>query len=66
MNTDRHRFKHGEITQKVIGVFFDVFNEFGYGFLESVYEKSLELSLNDIGIDVAERSKSRFGFVELK
>ena len=52
MNTETHRFKHGEITQKVIGVFFDVFNELGHGFLESVYEKSLELALNAIGIDV--------------
>jgi len=52
MNTDIHRFKHGEITQKVIGVFFDVFNELGHGFLESVYEKSLELALNAIGINV--------------
>ena len=52
MNTDIHRFKHGEITQKVIGVFFDVFNELGHGFLESVYEKSLELALSAIGIDV--------------
>ena len=52
MNTDLHRFKHGEITQKVIGVFFDVFNELGHGFLESVYEKSLELALSAIGIDV--------------
>ena len=52
MNSETHRFKHGEITQKVIGVFFDVFNELGHGFLESVYEKSLELALNAIGIDV--------------
>jgi len=52
MNTETHRFKHGEITQKVIGVFFDVFNELGHGFLESVYEKSLELALNAIDIDV--------------
>jgi GxxExxY protein len=52
MNTETNRFKHGEITQKVIGVFFDVFNELGHGFLESVYEKSLELALNAIGIDV--------------
>ncbi len=47
MNTETHRFKHGEITQKVIGVFFDVFNELGHGFLESVYEKSLELQATD-------------------
>ena len=37
MNTDRHGFKHGEITEKIIGVFFEVYNELGHGFLESVY-----------------------------
>ena len=47
---DHSGFKHGEITQKVIGVFFDVYNELGYGFLESVYEKSLEFALMSNGI----------------
>ena len=52
MNTDIHRFKHGEITQKIIGVFFEVYNELGHGFLESVYEKSLEVALNAMGVRV--------------
>ncbi len=39
----------GEITQKIIGVFFEVYNELGHGFLESVYGKSLELALNSTG-----------------
>ena len=42
--------KHGEITQRVIGVFFDVYNELGYGFLESVYEKSLGFALISSGL----------------
>jgi len=50
INTDAHGFKHGKITEKIIGVFFDVYNELGYGFLESVYEKSLELALNSINV----------------
>jgi len=50
MNTDKHGFKHGEITQKIIGGFFEVYNELGHGFLESVYEKSLEVALNSMGI----------------
>jgi hypothetical protein len=29
--------KHDGLTERVIGVFFDVYNELGYGFLESVY-----------------------------
>jgi hypothetical protein len=27
MNTSNHGFKHGEITQKIIGVFYEVCNE---------------------------------------
>ncbi len=50
MNTDRHGFKHGEITEKIIGVFYQVYNELGHGFLESVYEKSLQIALNSIGL----------------
>ena len=49
MNTDAHRFKHGEITQKIIRVFYEVYNELGHGFLESVYEKSLQIALISAG-----------------
>ncbi len=33
---DRHGLKRQELTEKIIGVFFEVYNELGYGFLESV------------------------------
>jgi GxxExxY protein len=52
MNTDNHGFKHGDITQKIIRVFYEVYNELGHGFLESVYEKSLEVALNSMSIKV--------------
>jgi GxxExxY protein len=50
MNTDEHRFKHGEVTQKIIRVFYEVYNELGHGFLESVYEKSLQIALGCAGV----------------
>lgn len=55
MNTNEHGFKHGSITQKVIGVFYEVYNDLGYGFLESVYQKSLGLALEAVGLKVCHR-----------
>src|SRR5437870_2338004 len=52
MDTDKHGFKHSEITDKIIKVFFEVYNELGHGFLESVYERSLEIALTFQGLRV--------------
>jgi GxxExxY protein len=49
MNAD---LKHGEITDQIIRVFYDVYNELGYGFLESVYHKSLVIALGSGGLRV--------------
>ena len=43
------------LTQKIIGVFFEVYNELGPGFLESVYHKSLALALDAVGLSVRSR-----------
>jgi len=45
MREDQQRLKHKVLTELIIGVFFDVYNELGHGFLESVYEKAFELAL---------------------
>lgn len=42
--------KHEEITRSVIGCAFEVINELGAGFLESVYEKALLLALRQKGL----------------
>jgi GxxExxY protein len=47
MNTD---YKHKELTEKIIQGFYEVYNELGFGFLESVYEKSLILVLRAYGL----------------
>jgi GxxExxY protein len=40
------------LTEKIIGLFYDVYNELGYGFLESVYEQALLIALRQAGLDV--------------
>ena len=47
--------KHLELTEKIIGVFFDVYNELGHTFLESVYEQALAIALTDAGIEVQQQ-----------
>ena len=44
--------KHHPTTQKIIGVFFDVYNELGCGFLEAVYVEALALALRQEGLTV--------------
>jgi GxxExxY protein len=41
--------KHADVTEKIIGIFYDVYNELGYGFLECVYEESLAIALHEVG-----------------
>ena len=38
-------YLYSELTQKIIGVFYEVYNELGEGFLESVYHKSFAIAL---------------------
>ena len=52
MNADTRGLKHRELTETIIGVFYDVYNELGHGFLESVYEKAFEIALTSKGLDV--------------
>lgn len=44
--------KHRELTEKIIGVFYEVYNELGHGFLESVYEKAFDIALTSKGLAV--------------
>ena len=52
MNADTRGLKHKELTETIIGVFYEVYNELGHGFLESVYEKAFHFALNAKGLEV--------------
>jgi GxxExxY protein len=44
--------KHAEITDAIIGCFYDVYNELGYGFLESVYREAMVVALRALNLTV--------------
>jgi GxxExxY protein len=41
---------HERTTQRIIGVFFQVYNELGKGFLESVYVEAMAVALRQTGL----------------
>ena len=41
MNIDYKDSKYKELTEKIIGIFYRVYNNLGYGFLEKVYENAM-------------------------
>ena len=42
--------KHSTVTEKIIGVFYDLYNELGYGFLESTYAEAMVIALHQSGL----------------
>jgi GxxExxY protein len=41
---------HGDLTRVIIGAFFEVYNELGYGFAEGVYQRALPIVLSEHGL----------------
>ncbi len=48
---------HKELTNAIIKIFYEVYNELGYGFLEKVYQNSLYLELKNKGYKVEAQKK---------
>lgn len=43
---------HKDLTDAILKVFFDVYNELGYGFLEKVYQNAMMIELKSRGFNV--------------
>ncbi|MGA9565901.1 MAG: GxxExxY protein [Candidatus Korobacteraceae bacterium] len=48
----REDLKHSKLTEAIIGTFYDVYNELGHGFLESVYREAMIVALKQKGLAV--------------
>ena len=44
-------YLHSDITSIIIKAFYNVYNALGYGFLEKVYENSMIIELNKLGLN---------------
>ena len=54
MNNDEAQVRgsHDGLTQRIIGVFYDVYNELGSGFPESIYREAMRLALRQADLQV--------------
>jgi GxxExxY protein len=44
--------RNDPLTERIIGVFYEVYNELGFGFLESVYREAMRIALGQAGLQV--------------
>ncbi len=51
------KYLHSELTDGIIGAFYHVYNQLGYGFLERVYENALAHELGKRGFQVAQQAR---------
>ncbi len=54
--------KHEELSQKIIKIFYQVYNELGHGFLERVYQNAFYLALKQEGLEVEAQRKIKVLF----
>ena len=45
-----NKLQHADITEKIIGAAFEVYSVLGYGFLESVYQRAMQVELQQMGL----------------
>lgn len=53
INANEHERKHWDLCHEIVGVFYAVYNELGYGFLEAVYDEALFIALTEAGFSAA-------------
>ena len=50
MENESSKLLHAELTEKIIGIYYDVYNEIGRGFLETVYRNAMQIALTGAGL----------------
>ena len=56
------KYAYSDLTEQVIGAFFEVYNELRSGLRESVYERAMVLALRDRGLEVHQQVGMKVSF----
>ena len=57
---------HKELTKSILKIFYDVYNELGYGFLERVYQNALFYELKESGFKVEAQKKIKVYYKDIE
>lgn len=52
LGAPREASSKGQLRHDIVGCFFDVYNELGYGFVELLYSRALEITMQQKGLRV--------------
>jgi len=56
MNTDYRDIKYKELTERIIKIFYKVYNTLGYGFLEKIYENAMMIEFRKANVSAVSQS----------
>jgi len=56
MDADYQDFKYVELTEKIIEIYYRVYNKLGYGFLEKIYENAMMIEFKKENISAVSQS----------
>ena len=62
MDIQKPELEHKDITEKIIGAAFEVHRVLGYGFLEKVYQKAMQVELHRSGLRVESERKIKVAY----
>jgi len=62
MNADYQDFKYKELTDKIIKIFYRVYNKLGYGFLEKIYENAMMIEFKKENIPAVSQSAIKVSY----
>ena len=64
MTENRKKFegKHSDLTRKILGAFFQLHKEMGFGFSEKVYQAAFAILLKELGLVVEQQKPIRVYF----
>jgi GxxExxY protein len=62
MKTAKKNFSPQAVTQQIIGSAFEVHNVLGFGFLEKVYQRAIQVELQSRGMKVGSEPKIQVRF----